>query len=36
MTVTYDYNTQSFKITDSTNAGANTITIGAVRTKQHH
>jgi len=27
MTVTYDYNTQSFKITDSTNAGANTITL---------
>jgi len=27
--VVYDYNTQSFKITDSTNAGANTITIGA-------
>ena len=29
MKVVYDYNTQSFKITDSTNAGANTITIGA-------
>ncbi len=29
MTVTYDYNTQGFKITDSTNAGANTITIAA-------
>ena len=29
MKVTYDYNTQSFKITDSTNAGANTITISA-------
>ena len=29
MKVTYDYNTQSFKITDSTNAGANTITIAA-------
>jgi hypothetical protein len=27
MTVTYDYNTQSFKITDSTNAGANTLTL---------
>ncbi len=27
MTVTYDYNTQSFKILDSTNAGANTITL---------
>ena len=27
MTVTYDYNTQSFQITDSTNAGANTITL---------
>ena len=27
MTVTYDYNTQSFKFTDSTNAGANTITL---------
>jgi flagellar hook-basal body protein len=29
MKVVYDYNTQSFKITDTTNAGANTITIGA-------
>jgi flagellar hook-basal body protein len=29
MTVTYDYNTQSFKITDSTNAGANTITLAS-------
>ncbi len=29
MTVVYDYNTQSFKVTDSTNAGANTITMGA-------
>ena len=29
MKVVYDYNTQSFKITDSTNAGANLITIGA-------
>jgi flagellar hook-basal body protein len=29
MTVTYDYSSQSFKITDSTNAGANTITIAA-------
>ena len=29
MKVVYDYNTQSFEITDSTNAGANTITIGA-------
>jgi flagellar hook-basal body protein len=29
MSVTYDYNSQSFKITDTTNAGANTITIGA-------
>ena len=29
MKVVYDYNTQSFKITDSTNAGANIISIGA-------
>jgi len=29
MKVVYDYNTQSFKITDTTNAGANTVTIGA-------
>jgi len=29
MTVSYDYNTQSFKITDSTNAGANTITLSS-------
>jgi flagellar hook-basal body protein len=29
MTVKYDYNTQSFKITDSTNAGANTITLAS-------
>jgi flagellar hook-basal body protein len=29
MTVTYDYNTQSFKITDSTNAGANVITLAS-------
>ena len=29
MTVKYDYNTQSFKITDSTNAGANTITVAS-------
>ncbi len=27
MTVTYDYNTQSFKFTDNTNAGANVITL---------
>jgi flagellar hook-basal body protein len=27
MTVTYDYNSQSFKFTDSTNAGANIITL---------
>jgi flagellar hook-basal body protein len=34
MTVTYDYNTQSFKFTDSTNAGANTMTLsgGSVST----
>ena len=29
MSVHYDYNTQSFKITDSTNAGANTITLAS-------
>ncbi|MEI7513891.1 MAG: flagellar hook-basal body complex protein [Betaproteobacteria bacterium] len=29
MTVAYDYNTQSFSITDSTNAGANTITLAS-------
>ena len=29
MAVHYDYNTQSFKITDSTNAGANTITLAS-------
>jgi flagellar hook-basal body protein len=29
MTVQYDYNTQSFKITDSTFAGANTITLAS-------
>jgi flagellar hook-basal body protein len=34
MTVTYDFNTQSFKFTDSTNAGANVITLsgGTVNT----
>ena len=29
MTVTYDYSSQSFKITDSTNAGANEITLAS-------
>ena len=29
MTVAYDYNTQSFRITDSTNAGANVLTLAA-------
>ncbi len=29
MTVAYDYSSQSFKITDNTNAGANVITIGS-------
>ncbi len=29
MTVTYDYSSQSFKITDSTNAGANVITMAS-------
>ncbi len=29
ITVAYDYNTQSFKITDSTNAGANVITLAS-------
>ncbi len=29
MTVTYDYNTQSFKFTDSTNAGANVLTLAS-------
>jgi len=29
ITVTYDYNTQSFKFVDSTNAGANTLTLAS-------